>query len=56
MYGCFVAKTPTSFTTERDEIVTGSTDLLVRARVADLRDLRQLLVEHIWPITGIQRV
>ncbi|MGC5585852.1 Lrp/AsnC family transcriptional regulator [Ornithinimicrobium sp. W1665] len=41
---------------EEISIVTGSTDLLVRARVADLTELRQLLVEHIWPIPGIQRV
>ncbi len=41
---------------EEISIVTGSTDLLVRARVADLTELRQLLVEHIWPIAGIQRV
>lgn len=41
---------------EEISIVTGSTDLLVRARVADLTDLRRLLVEHIWPIAGIQRV
>jgi Lrp/AsnC family transcriptional regulator, leucine-responsive regulatory protein len=41
---------------EEISIVTGSTDLLVRARVADLTELRQLLVEHIWPIAGIQRL
>ena len=41
---------------EEISIVTGSTDLLVRARVADLTELRQLLVEHIWPLAGIQRV
>lgn len=41
---------------EEVSIVTGSTDLLVRARVADLTDLRRLLVEKIWPIEGIQRV
>lgn len=41
---------------EEISIVTGATDLLVRARVADLTELRQLLVEHIWPIAGIQRV
>lgn len=41
---------------EEISIVTGSTDVLIRARVADLADLRQLLVEHIWPIDGIQRV
>jgi Lrp/AsnC family leucine-responsive transcriptional regulator len=41
---------------EEISIVTGSTDLLVRARVADLTQLRQLLVEHIWPIAGVQRV
>lgn len=41
---------------EEISIVTGATDLLVRARVADLSELRQLLVEHIWPIDGIQRV
>lgn len=41
---------------EEVSIVTGSTDLLVRARVADLTDLRRLLVERIWPIEGIQRV
>jgi Lrp/AsnC family leucine-responsive transcriptional regulator len=41
---------------EEISIVTGSTDLLVRARVADLAELRQLLVEHIWPIAGVQRV
>jgi len=41
---------------EEISIVTGSTDLLVRARVADLTELRQLLVEGIWPIAGIQRV
>lgn len=41
---------------EEISIVTGSTDLLVRARVADLTELRRLLVEHIWPIAGVQRV
>jgi Lrp/AsnC family leucine-responsive transcriptional regulator len=41
---------------EEISIVTGSTDLLVRARVRDLEDLRRLLVERIWPIEGIQRV
>ncbi|KUO16406.1 Lrp/AsnC family transcriptional regulator [Streptomyces dysideae] len=41
---------------EEISIVTGSIDLLVRARVADLVDLRRLLVERIWPIEGIQRV
>jgi Lrp/AsnC family transcriptional regulator, leucine-responsive regulatory protein len=41
---------------EEISIVTGSTDLLVRARVANLTELRQLLVEHIWPIAGVQRV
>lgn len=41
---------------EEISIVTGSTDLLVRARVADLTELRQLLLEQIWPIAGIQRV
>lgn len=41
---------------EEVSIVTGSTDLLVRARVTDLTDLRRLLVEKIWPIEGIQRV
>lgn len=41
---------------EEVSIVTGSNDLLVRARVADLTDLRQLLVERLWPIEGIQRV
>lgn len=41
---------------EEVSIVTGSTDLLVRARVADLTDLRRLLVEKIWPIEGIQCV
>jgi DNA-binding Lrp family transcriptional regulator len=41
---------------EEISIVTGATDLLVRARVANLTDLRRLLVEQIWPIDGIQRV
>lgn len=41
---------------EEISIVTGATDLLVRARVNDLSDLRQLLVERIWTIDGIQRV
>ncbi len=41
---------------EEVSIVTGATDLLVRARVADLTELRQLLVECIWPIAGVQRV
>ncbi|MDR8018557.1 Lrp/AsnC family transcriptional regulator [Nesterenkonia aerolata] len=41
---------------EEISIVTGTTDLLVRARVADLTDLRRLLVEKIWPVEGIQRV
>jgi Lrp/AsnC family transcriptional regulator, leucine-responsive regulatory protein len=41
---------------EEISIVTGSTDLLVRARVADLTELRELLVEHIRPIAGVQRV
>ncbi len=41
---------------EEISIVTGAHDLLVRARVADLADLRRLLVERIWPIEGIERV
>jgi Lrp/AsnC family leucine-responsive transcriptional regulator len=41
---------------EEISIVTGGTDLLVRARIADLTDLRRLLVDHIWKIDGIQRV
>jgi Lrp/AsnC family transcriptional regulator, leucine-responsive regulatory protein len=41
---------------EEISIVTGSTDLLVRARVADLADLRRLLIEQIWPIEGVHRV
>lgn len=41
---------------EEISIVTGTVDLLVRVRVTDLADLRTLLVDHIWPIRGIQRV
>lgn len=41
---------------EEISIVTGTTDLLVRARVADLADLRQLLVQGIWAIQGVERV
>ena len=41
---------------EEISIVTGTTDLLVRARVADLADLRRLLMQGIWSIQSVERV
>lgn len=41
---------------EEISIVTGATDVLIRARVADPAYLRYFLVEHIWSLRGIQRV
>jgi Lrp/AsnC family transcriptional regulator for asnA, asnC and gidA len=42
---------------EVDEVllVTGAFDMLVRLRVRDVRHLRDLLLNHIWQIEGIQR-
>jgi Lrp/AsnC family transcriptional regulator for asnA, asnC and gidA len=37
------------------DIVTGPIDMLARFRVADHAHLRQLLMEHIWQIEGVQR-
>src|SRR5690242_20119646 len=36
-------------------LVTGAFDMLVRLRVRDVRHLRDLLLNHIWEIEGIQR-
>jgi Lrp/AsnC family transcriptional regulator for asnA, asnC and gidA len=42
---------------EVDEVllVTGAFDMLVRLRVRDVRHLRDLLLNRIWQIEGIQR-
>ena len=42
---------------EVDEVllVTGAFDMLVRLRVRDVRHLRELLLNRIWQIEGIQR-
>jgi Lrp/AsnC family transcriptional regulator for asnA, asnC and gidA len=42
---------------EVDEVllVTGAFDMLVRLRVRDVRHLRELLLNQIWQIEGIQR-
>ena len=37
------------------DIVTGPIDMLARFRVCDHAHLRQLLMEHIWQIEGVQR-
>jgi Lrp/AsnC family transcriptional regulator for asnA, asnC and gidA len=37
------------------DIVTGPIDMLARFRVRDHAHLRQLLMEHIWQIEGVQR-
>ena len=37
------------------DIVTGAIDLLARLRVRDHLHLRQLLMERIWQIEGVQR-
>ena len=36
-------------------IVTGANDLLARLRVRDHVHLRELLMDHVWRIEGIQR-
>lgn len=36
-------------------IVTGASDLLARFRVRDHVHLRELLMEHVWRIEGVQR-
>jgi Lrp/AsnC family leucine-responsive transcriptional regulator len=36
-------------------LVTGGIDLLVRVRVRDHTHLRELLINHVWQIEGIQR-
>ncbi len=42
---------------EVDEVllVTGAFDMLVRLRVRDVRHLRDLLLNRVWQIEGIQR-
>jgi Lrp/AsnC family transcriptional regulator for asnA, asnC and gidA len=40
---------------EELDIVTGAIDMLARFRVRDHAHLRQLLMEHIWQIEGVQR-
>jgi Lrp/AsnC family leucine-responsive transcriptional regulator len=40
---------------ETMSVVTGSLDLLVRLRLRDHTHLRQLLLEKIFQITGVQR-
>jgi Lrp/AsnC family transcriptional regulator for asnA, asnC and gidA len=37
------------------DIVTGGIDMLARLRVRDHGHLRQLLVDQIWKIEGVQR-
>ncbi|GII30085.1 Lrp/AsnC family transcriptional regulator [Planotetraspora mira] len=37
------------------DIVTGAIDMLARLRVRDHLHLRQLLMDHIWQIEGVQR-
>lgn len=37
-------------------VLTGSYDMMARFRVKDHVDLQNLLLEHIWPIPGLQRV
>jgi Lrp/AsnC family transcriptional regulator for asnA, asnC and gidA len=37
------------------DIVTGGIDMLARLRVRDHAHLRQVLVEEIWKIEGVQR-
>lgn len=37
-------------------VLTGSYDMIARFRVKDHVDLQNLLLEHIWPIPGLQRV
>lgn len=51
-----VAGLHTILSVEEVSIVTGSTVLPVRTRIADLTDLHRLLVEHIWPLEGIPTV
>ncbi len=36
-------------------IVTGTIDMLARLRVRDYAHLRNLLLEHVWQISGVQR-
>jgi DNA-binding Lrp family transcriptional regulator len=36
-------------------VITGSIDMLVRVRVRDHAHLRQLLLDHVWQIDGVQR-
>jgi Lrp/AsnC family transcriptional regulator, leucine-responsive regulatory protein len=36
-------------------VITGSLDMLARVRVRDHTHLRQLLLEHVWQIDGVQR-
>jgi Lrp/AsnC family leucine-responsive transcriptional regulator len=36
-------------------VITGSMDMLARLRVRDHAHLRQLLLDHIWQIDGLQR-
>jgi Lrp/AsnC family leucine-responsive transcriptional regulator len=40
---------------EHLDIVTGAIDMLARFRVRDHGHLRQLLMDHIWQIEGVQR-
>ena len=37
------------------DVVTGAIDMLARFRVRDHAHLRQLLMEHLWQIEGVQR-
>jgi Lrp/AsnC family transcriptional regulator for asnA, asnC and gidA len=37
-------------------VLTGSYDMMARFRVKDHIDLQNLLLERIWPISGVQRV
>jgi Lrp/AsnC family leucine-responsive transcriptional regulator len=40
---------------ERVEIVTGSSDLLVRLRVRDQQHLRECLFDRVWKVPGVHR-
>jgi DNA-binding Lrp family transcriptional regulator len=40
---------------ERVEIVTGSSDLLVRLRVRDQKHLRDCLFDRVWKVPGVHR-
>ena len=37
------------------DIVTGGTDMIARLRIRDQAHLRQVLVDQLWKIEGVQR-